>query len=82
MTIEQSIQNHVNLAHAGLFGMILSEPSVRTAVDKALAAGVPFLQIIMALLPFVLQILAGKPFDLQAIIAAILALFNPPAPTH
>lgn len=54
---------------------------VRAAVASAKAAGVPFLQIVMVILPYALQMLAGQPINFPALIAAILALFNQPTPT-
>lgn len=47
---------------------------VSDAIDDAKAAGVPWLQILVTLLPFVLNLLSGGTFDLAALIAAILAL--------
>lgn len=53
---------------------------VDAAMKKAMAAGVPWLQILFTLLPFVLQIFTGGTIDIQALIAAILALITPPKP--
>jgi len=53
---------------------------VSEAIDKARQAGVPWLQIFATLLPLILSLFTGGKIDLQAIIAAILALINPPKP--
>ena len=53
---------------------------VAAALDQVRAAGIPCIQIALALMPFILSMLSGKPIDWQAAIAAILALLNPPAP--
>jgi hypothetical protein len=64
------------------FGAGSSAP-LKAAVDKAVAAGVPWASIITTLLPLVVTFFTGGGINLQAIIAAILALINPtpvPAP--
>ncbi len=69
----------------GLLGRVLKRifrnPEVGSAADQALNAGVPWGQILAAILPLVLSALfGGGTLNIQAIIQAILALFNPPAP--
>lgn len=51
-------------------------------VDEALSKvkALPWLQVLFTLLPFIMQIFSGQPIDFQALIAAILALLNPPKP--
>lgn len=80
---ESDIHDHIMSGHFGMVqritNRVLSQPDIADAKRQALAAGVPIWQIITAILPFVLQIISGKPIDIQAIIAAILALFPKPA---
>lgn len=78
--VETTINGHVEAAHANVLSAILQHPEVAAARKQAQAAGIPFIQIIIALLPFVMQLLSGAPLNIQAIIAAILAILNPPKP--
>ena len=69
------------LHHLGNNGATLPQlVQVDDAVRKALAAGIPWLQILFTILPFVLSIFTGGTIDIPGLIAAILALLNPPAP--
>lgn len=52
---------------------------VQSAIAK-LGATIPFWQILMTILPFILGIFTGQPIDFQALIAAILALNTPTPP--
>ena len=49
-------------------------PQIKAAAEKAKASGVPWLQIVATILPFIAGILQGKPLDIAALIAAIQAL--------
>ncbi len=49
---------------------------VGDAIEQVRDAGVPWFQIVLAILPL---IFGGGSIDIQALIAAILALLNPPA---
>jgi hypothetical protein len=75
-----TVQRHQLDGHARLTALITRHPDVRLASNQALAAGVPWATIIATILPFVIRILAGGKIDWQAIVAAIIALINPPAP--
>ena len=46
------------------------------AIDKAKAGGIPWLKILMTILPLLLPLLSGGTIDIQALIAAILALLG------
>ena len=81
--IMTAVQGHHMHGRARLESLILRHPEVKMATNQALAGGVPWAKIIVTILPFVMQILAGGKIDWQAIIAAILALINPPPiPLH
>ncbi len=77
MDSESVIHTQVGAAHLSVMDSILRHDGVSQAVAQARGAGIPFLQIIMAILPFVAQILGGGKVDWQAIIAAVLALITP-----
>ncbi len=49
-----------------------------TAALGRVVGTIPWLTILMAILPFILSIFSGKPIDIQALIAAILALLGKP----
>lgn len=53
---------------------------VHAVIQKARAAGIPWFQILLKLMPFIISIFTGGGVDIAAIIAAILALLNPPTP--
>lgn len=53
---------------------------VDQAIAKVLAAGIPWLQILMTIGSALLGMFMGTPINIPALIAAILALINPPAP--
>jgi hypothetical protein len=78
--IMSSVQRHHLDGQTRLTALITRHPDVRQASNQALAAGVPWATIIATILPFVIQIIAGGKIDWQAIVAAIIALINPPAP--
>jgi len=50
--------------------------SVKTAIEKAKAAGVPWIKIIITIMPFILGILSGGTLDIAALVAAIMSLFQ------
>lgn len=77
---EVNVHVAVGLGHLSVLREVLQHPDVASAVSQARAAGIPFLQILLALLPIIASILGGGAINWQAIIAAILALFNPPVP--
>lgn len=64
--------------HGRILNWILSHAGVRDAKNRALAAGIPFWQIITTILPFVIQFITTGKIDWQAVIAAILALIPHP----
>lgn len=68
------------LMSASMLQSILKHPQVKEAVSNATKAGVPFWQIITAVIPLILAVFNGSPLDLQSIIAAINALIHPVAP--
>jgi hypothetical protein len=80
---QTDLHNEIVSSHFGivqrLANRLLGQPEIAAAKDQAIAAGIPIWQIIAAMLPFILQLISGKPLDIQAIIAAILALFQPKA---
>jgi hypothetical protein len=51
------------------------------AIEKARAAGVPWLSIFSVILPLILQLFSGGGISLQAILDAIMALIKPKPPT-
>ncbi len=53
---------------------------VTDAIKKARAANIPWISIFATLLPLILSLFTGGKIDLAAIIAAIMALINPPKP--
>jgi hypothetical protein len=58
------------------FNAIVSMPGVNQAIATARRGGVPFIMILQVLLPFILAMMNGQPIDINAVIAAILALLN------
>ena len=74
------MESELVLHKARTLNYVLSHPGVREAKAKALAAGITIWQIIVAILPFVISFIQTGKIDWQAIVAAILALINPPAP--
>lgn len=54
---------------------------VEQTITKAMTAGIPWLQILMTIGSAVLGMFMGTPLNIPALIAAIQALINPPAPT-
>jgi hypothetical protein len=78
------VHDHVITGHfwslAQIVTRFMGHPEVRAAKDEALAAGVPWDQIIAALMPFALDISTGGWIDWIGIINALVALFGrPPA---
>jgi len=65
---------------ATMLQSVLKHPQVASAVNGATKAGVPFWQIITAIIPMILAVFNGSPLNLQAIIAAINALIHPVVP--
>lgn len=65
---------------ASMLQSVLGHPQVKEAVNSATKAGVPFWQIITAIIPMILAVFSGSPLNLQAIIAAINALIHPVVP--
>lgn len=55
---------------------IISHPRVAMSIKEAERAGVPWGQILLTLLPFVIAAMLGKPVDIEALIAAIMALIG------
>ncbi len=49
---------------------------VSDAIDQARAGGVPWLKILLTILPLLLPLFSGGTIDIQALIAAILALLQ------
>ena len=49
---------------------------VAQAVDNLRAAGVPWLQIFVALAPFIVAMLKGEPLDWDAVLKALQELFK------
>jgi hypothetical protein len=68
-------------AHIAMIRTILSHKGVAAAMLQARTAGVTLAQILAAILPFVLQALQTGTTNWSQVIAAILALINPPTPT-
>ena len=54
--------------------------AVSQAATKVMTAGIPWWQIFMTALSFILPIFTGGTIDIPGLIAAILALLNPPTP--
>jgi hypothetical protein len=67
---------HVASSHANLLGIVMNNHGVRKAINRALAAGVPWADILAIILPLIGSIFSGGAIDWQSIIAAILALIT------
>ena len=79
--IHQTIQDHHMSIRGKLSQQIMGHPDVAAAVNAALAAGIPWQQILAVMLPIIINLISGGKVDWQAIITAILALITPtPAP--
>jgi len=56
------------------------EADLTAAIQQAQAASVPWSSILTVLVPILMSLLTGGTIDWTAVIAAIIALINPPTP--
>lgn len=77
---EENIRGAVLGVHFNLLNTIFANKDVADARVQAEAAGVPFIQILLTVLSFLPSLFTGGTIDWAGIIAAILALINPPTP--
>lgn len=79
--VHAQLTGHQANTFNGVLSATLNSPRVKALTTRAVAAGVPFWQILAAVVPLVLAVLQGKPIDMAAVLAAIEALIpKSPAP--
>lgn len=79
----------IHAPHAGFLKLLANHTDasphdivkVDEAIKQVLAGSIPWWQILMTIIPFILSIFSGGTVDIAALIAAIMALLNPPGPT-